>query len=242
MWKYFFFTTLCLLLQCRNEVKPTIQKHIKRKPPIGPTGLLRKRPVVYASEIEASRSGTWSPNRFSLFVRLARSWLFLFSLDPNKTWMFLSSNLVNINRARSGMSWGMQINWAATHITLTPHLIWKQTALFVPQLVLFFLSIEESLMFVLDLLIQPWARFLKRYKLLFQTGYFLLLFCIFCLPIIAQAHTKIHKWMHLYRGKDIIRRLYLTFLLPYLVFALLIFSWRRFCSCSDCLSLFRARK
>lgn len=69
-------------------------KHEKRKSPIGPTGLLRKRPEAYASAIEPSRSGTWSPNRFSLFERLARSWFILFSLDAYEAWMFLSSNLV----------------------------------------------------------------------------------------------------------------------------------------------------
>lgn len=79
--------------------------------------------MAYASAIEPSRSGTWSPNRFSLFDRLARSWFFLFSFDVYKTWMFLSSNLDNRNRAGLKKSViGMQINWALTHITLTPHL------------------------------------------------------------------------------------------------------------------------
>lgn len=72
--------------------------HKARESPIGPTGLLRKRPLAYASSIDSSRSGTWSPNRFSLFERLARSWFFLFSLDAYRTWIFLSSILVNTSR------------------------------------------------------------------------------------------------------------------------------------------------
>lgn len=65
--------------------------------PIGPTGFLRKRFLAYASAIESSRSGTCSPNRFSLFERLARSWFFLFTFAAHKTWMFLSSSLVSVN-------------------------------------------------------------------------------------------------------------------------------------------------
>lgn len=89
---------------------------------MGPRGLLRKRPLANASLIEPRRSGTWSPNRFSLFVRLARSWLFLFTLDVYKTWIFLSSNLVNMNWAWSGVIMECK-KLGNPQITLTPHLI-----------------------------------------------------------------------------------------------------------------------